>query len=468
MGRRAALAAWLVVWLGLAALSLLPATRAPQAISRMIASMVPGEPAWLAWLDTHGASVLTRHGPAASVLLAAVLAAIALAPLTLARPPCSALSARLARPPRLARAAILLALAVAAALWLAQGLGGIFTGTGTGTDPGTGPLLALLALDYWPAAQPPAIRPGAAVQDRHGPDHGLHARPDALAGARDLVPGLLDRLAQGGIGGQRLAAHPHRARCHVHVDPAHPGQLADLGPNGCGAVLAAHPRHDQRTRFHGRDPIRCTVSAVAVTASPACVTELELVIGGMTCAACAARVQKKLTKLDGVVAAVNLATERARVTAPPGVPVQVLIGAVEAAGYTAELAAPPGTPGAGEAADEAAVRRLRRRLILALVFFVPLTDMSIMLSVFPWSRFPGWQWTLVALAAPVATWAAWPFHAAALRNARHLSSSMDTLVSMGILAACGWSVYAMFVLDRGRPGRTARRARARLRWGHLP
>ena len=160
VGRRAALAAWLVVWLGLAALALLPATRAPQAISRMIASMVPGEPAWLAWLDTHGAGILTRHGPAASVLLAAVLAAIAVTPLTLARPPRSARPARPGRPPRLARAAILLALAVAAALWLAQGLGGIFTGTGT--DPGTGPLLALLALAYWPAAQPPATRPSAA------------------------------------------------------------------------------------------------------------------------------------------------------------------------------------------------------------------------------------------------------------------------------------------------------------------
>ena len=160
VGRRAALAAWLVVWLGLAALALLPATRAPNAISRMIASMAPGEPAWLAWLDTHGASALTRPGPAASVLLAAVLAAIALAPLTLARPPGSALATRPGRPPRLARAAIVLALAVAAALWLAQGLGGIFTGSGT--DPGTGPLLALLALAYWPAAQPPAVRPSAA------------------------------------------------------------------------------------------------------------------------------------------------------------------------------------------------------------------------------------------------------------------------------------------------------------------
>ena len=107
---------------------------------------------------------------------------------------------------------------------------------------------------------------------------------------------------------------------------------------------------------------------------------------------------------------------------------------------------------AGGSADEAAVRRLRRRLILALVFFVPLTDLSIVLSLFPWSRFPGWQWLLVVLAAPVAIWAAWPFHQAALRQARHLSSSMDTLVSLGILASCGWSVYAMFVLDRSRTG----------------
>ena len=86
------------------------------------------------------------------------------------------------------------------------------------------------------------------------------------------------------------------------------------------------------------------------------------------------------------------------------------------------------------------------------MFFVPLTDLSIVLSVFPWSRFPGWQWFLVVLAAPVAIWAAWPFHQAALRQARHFSSSMDTLVSLGILAACGWSVYAMFVLDRSRTG----------------
>ncbi len=193
---------------------------------------------------------------------------------------------------------------------------------------------------------------------------------------------------------------------------------------------------------------------MAVTTAPAETTQVELVIGGMTCAACAARVQAKLNKVTGVTASVNLSTERAYVSAPLSLPADALISVVEATGYTAEVARPaePEAPDTQESAEDAAVRRLRRRLILALVFFVPLTDASMMLSIFPWTRFPGWQWALVALAAPVATWAAWPFHAAALRQARHLSSSMDTLVSLGVLAACGWSVYAMFALDRGRKG----------------
>src|SRR5438876_10650 len=94
---------------------------------------------------------------------------------------------------------------------------------------------------------------------------------------------------------------------------------------------------------------------------------------------------------------------------------------------------------------------LRRRLILALVFFVPLSDLSVTMSLFPAYRFTGWPWVLIALTAPVALWAAWPFHRAALRNARHGAFSMDTLVSLGVVAACGWSVYAMFRLDQG-PG----------------
>src|SRR5690348_8567310 len=117
--------------------------------------------------------------------------------------------------------------------------------------------------------------------------------------------------------------------------------------------------------------------------------QVELVIGGMTCAACAARVQAKLNKVTGVTASVNLSTERAYISTPPTVSVDTLIGVVEATGYTAEFAQPKNPAQAGEAAEtaeDAAVRRLRRRLILALVFFVPLTDLSMMLSIFPWTR----------------------------------------------------------------------------------
>ena len=185
---------------------------------------------------------------------------------------------------------------------------------------------------------------------------------------------------------------------------------------------------------------------------------------GMTCAACAARVEKKLNAIGDVCATVNFATERATVTAPASVPLRLLIEAVEQAGYGADvLARGPGSAGeaggdspAGAASggpggpDADRVAYLRRRLIVALVFFVPLSDLSVLLSLFPSFRFPGWQWVLAVLAAPVVGWAAWPFHQAALRNARHGAASMDTLVSLGITAACGWSVYAMFVLDRSQ------------------
>ena len=182
---------------------------------------------------------------------------------------------------------------------------------------------------------------------------------------------------------------------------------------------------------------------------------VELSVQGMTCAACAARVQKKLSALDGVTASVNFATGRATVTAPASVPAARLVDAVEQAGYGAELARPPAGAGGpddagGADTDAARVAYLRRRLIVALVFFVPLSDLSVVLSLFPWARFPGWQWVLIACAVPVAGWAAWPFHQAAVKNAQHGAASMDTLVSLGIAAACGWSVYAMFVLDRGQ------------------
>jgi Cu+-exporting ATPase len=179
--------------------------------------------------------------------------------------------------------------------------------------------------------------------------------------------------------------------------------------------------------------------------------EVELAISGMTCASCAARVERKLRAIPGVTASVNFATDKATVAAPLSVPVSSLIAAVDQAGYGARETRPAaGSAGATAGPDAARVAGLRRRLIVALVFFVPLSDLSVQLSLFPSFRFPGWQWVLVVLAAPVAGWAASPFHAAALRNARHRSVSMDTLVSLGIFAACAWSFYAMFVLDAGR------------------
>jgi P-type Cu+ transporter len=180
-------------------------------------------------------------------------------------------------------------------------------------------------------------------------------------------------------------------------------------------------------------------------------SEIELLIRGMTCASCAARVEKKLNRIGDVRATVNFATERASVAAPPGVTAGMLIEKVHEAGYGAELIPAAEEGGPAEPDDDARAAYLRRRLFLALIFYVPLTDLSVGLSLFPGFRFAGWPWVLVGLAVPVALWAAWPFHRAALAGARHGSCSMDTLVSLGITAACGWSVYAMFFVDRGAP-----------------
>ncbi|MGH3854460.1 MAG: heavy metal translocating P-type ATPase [Pseudonocardiaceae bacterium] len=169
---------------------------------------------------------------------------------------------------------------------------------------------------------------------------------------------------------------------------------------------------------------------------------IELSIGGMTCAACAARVQRSLNKLDGVQASVNYATEKASVATRAEVGVAELIAQVERAGYRAAPIEPdqPATDGN----TDAPVRYLLRRLVVALLLGVPLGDLSMTVVFLPSWRFAGWQWVLLAMTLPVVTWCAWPFHRKAFLAARHGSTSMDTLVSLGITAATCWSVYTMF------------------------
>ncbi|WP_242622842.1 heavy metal translocating P-type ATPase [Pseudonocardia sediminis] len=177
---------------------------------------------------------------------------------------------------------------------------------------------------------------------------------------------------------------------------------------------------------------------------------VELRIEGMTCAACVGRVERKLGKLDGVRAAVNLATERALVETPDGVEVSTLVATVEKAGYGAfEIVPDPDGEDAADAAvrDDAAMRSLRLRMIVALVLFIPLADLSLAMSLVPSLRFPFWQAVVALLALPVVVWAAWPFHRTAVLNLRHGTTSMDTLVSLGVIAASGWSLGALVFTD---------------------
>jgi Cu+-exporting ATPase len=179
------------------------------------------------------------------------------------------------------------------------------------------------------------------------------------------------------------------------------------------------------------------------------VTSVELAIGGMTCASCANRIERKLNKLDGVTATVNYATEKARVDAPAGVDPAVLVAQVEAAGYTAELPRPAARDEEAAPEDDP-TRPLRDRLITSAVLAVPV----IALAMVPAWQFTYWQWISLALAGPVVTWAAWPFHRAAWANLRHGAATMDTLISMGVLAAFAWSLYALLFGTAGVPGMT--------------
>ncbi|MGH7640589.1 MAG: heavy metal translocating P-type ATPase [Candidatus Dormibacteria bacterium] len=182
--------------------------------------------------------------------------------------------------------------------------------------------------------------------------------------------------------------------------------------------------------------------------------QLQLAIRGMSCGACAAKIEKSLNQLNHVRAQVNYASERATVSVFGEVPVAALIQRVESAGYGAELVEGRSTLASDALEDDRRVRYLGKRLLVAALLFMPLGEWSTAFSLLPWLRFPGWQFLFIAMGAPVVAWAAWPFHRAALRAARHGTSTMDTLVSMGIASATGWSLYAMFFRDFSEPGRS--------------
>jgi Cu+-exporting ATPase len=171
-------------------------------------------------------------------------------------------------------------------------------------------------------------------------------------------------------------------------------------------------------------------------------TSVELSIDGMTCASCAHRIEKKLNKLDGVTATVNFATEKAHVEYGDSMTAEQLVATVEDAGYQAHLPEEP-----VEAVDDPTAS-LRHRVLISAALTVPVIAMAMV----PALQFTNWQWLSLALAAPVVIWGAWPFHQAAWTNLRHGTATMDTLISMGTLAALGWSVYALFWGRAGMPG----------------
>ncbi len=178
--------------------------------------------------------------------------------------------------------------------------------------------------------------------------------------------------------------------------------------------------------------------------------QIELEIGGMTCASCASRIEKRLNRMEGVTATVNYATEKARVTYASAVAPEDLVAEVEKIGYQAALPLPPapeqGPTEEPEAADP--TLPLRQRLLTSVVLSVPVIAMAMI----PALQFKDWQWLSLTLAAPVVAYGAWPFHRAAWKNLRYGAATMDTLISVGTLAAMGWSLYALFLGTAGTPG----------------
>ncbi|MET9853978.1 heavy metal translocating P-type ATPase [Streptomyces sp. NPDC006450] len=199
------------------------------------------------------------------------------------------------------------------------------------------------------------------------------------------------------------------------------------------------------------------IAAAGATGAAEATAEVELTIGGMTCASCAARIEKKLNRMDGVTASVNYATEKAKVSYGSDVQVADLIATVVKTGYTAEEPPPPEPePGPGTEARDAAPQEardpelgaLRQRLLVSVALSLPV----VLLAMVPSLQFDNWQWLSLTLAAPVVVWGALPFHQAAWTNARHGAATMDTLVSVGTLAAFAWSLWALFFGHAGMPG----------------
>ncbi|MFI1762272.1 heavy metal translocating P-type ATPase [Streptomyces sp. NPDC020800] len=195
-----------------------------------------------------------------------------------------------------------------------------------------------------------------------------------------------------------------------------------------------------------------TTAETATASAIGSTSEVELLIGGMTCASCAARVEKKLNRMDGVSATVNFATQKAKVSYAESVQVADLIATVVKTGYTAEEPPPPEpepATAAGESPEQdPELAALRHRLLVSALLAVPV----VLLAMVPAAQFDNWQWLSLTLAAPVVAWGGWPFHRAAWTNARHGAATMDTLVSVGTLAAFGWSLWALFFGDAGMPG----------------
>ncbi|WP_328481747.1 heavy metal translocating P-type ATPase [Streptomyces sp. NBC_00377] len=191
-----------------------------------------------------------------------------------------------------------------------------------------------------------------------------------------------------------------------------------------------------------------TSTATPIAAPPAPTAEVELLIGGMTCASCAARVEKKLNRMDGVSATVNYATEKAKVSYPAGTEVADLIATVVKTGYTAEEPVPVPEPVREDRSQDPEPAALRHRLLVSVLLAAPV----VLLAMVPSFQFDNWQWLSLTLAAPVVVWGGGPLHKAAWTNLRHGAATMDTLVSVGTLAALGWSLWALFFGDAGMPG----------------